>query len=119
MIEFPEKILDELVNLKSELEKIESKLDSIIENVKSSSAKSPSVTQTTETVEMRKPSQVVEEQKAKEKIEEKPVEGRIKCPQCGSLQFSEVEDKNKVLYYQSGAPIYAKKKVCRKCGEEF
>lgn len=119
MTEFPEKILDELVNLKSELREIESKLDSIIENVKSSSAKGPSVTPAIETIEMKKPSQVVEEQEAKEKVEEKPVEGRIKCPQCGSLQFSEFEDKNKVLYYQSGTPIYAKKKICRKCSTEF
>ncbi len=107
-------ILNELEDLKSDLKKIENKLENIINSIKSLNVEG-----TGEVTEMRKPSEVVEIQAAKEKVEEKPVEGRSRCPDCGSLQFSEVENRSKVLYYQSGTPIYAKKKKCKLCGFEF
>lgn len=109
-----ENILNELGDLKSDLKKLENKLVNIIDTVKALSLKDSG-----EVLEMRKPSEVVELQAAREKGEEKPVEGRSRCSQCDSLQFSEVEDKSNVLYYQSGTPIYAKKKKCKQCGYEF
>lgn len=44
---------------------------------------------------------------------------RQQCPSCGSLSFKKQEDKNKVIYYHQGTPIYAKKGVCNKCGTEW
>ena len=42
------------------------------------------------------------------------------CPSCGASGFAikEVEDKSKIVSYIP-KPIYAKKKVCTKCGYEF
>jgi len=66
-----------------------------------------------------KPSAVVEKQVEAEKIKEKPpVEGRRVCTQCGSTEFNTVEDKTKVLFQQGGMKVYAKKLICKKCGEE-
>ena len=66
-----------------------------------------------------KPSEVVEKQVEAEKIKEKPpVEGRRIC-KCGSTEFNTVEDKTKVLFQQGGMKVYAKKLICKKCGEEF
>jgi hypothetical protein len=65
-----------------------------------------------------KPSEVVEKQVEAEKIKEKPpVEGRRIC-KCGSTEFNTVEDKTKVLFQQGGMKVYAKKLICKKCGEE-
>lgn len=44
---------------------------------------------------------------------------RQQCPQCGSLSFKETEDKKKVVYYNQGIPIYARKGVCNRCGTEW
>ena len=42
------------------------------------------------------------------------------CPNCGASGFAikEVEDRSKIISYIP-KPIYAKKKVCTKCGYEF
>jgi hypothetical protein len=65
-----------------------------------------------------KPSEVVEKQVEAEKIKEKPpAEGRRIC-KCGSTEFNTVEDKTKVLFQQGGMKVYAKKLICKKCGEE-
>ena len=42
------------------------------------------------------------------------------CPNCGASGFAikEVEDKTKIVSYIP-KPIYAKKKICTKCGYEF
>lgn len=65
----------------------------------------------------RSPSEVAAAEK-----EKKPTgtedSGRRRCPKCGSLAFTEHTDKDKVLMYQGGQPIYAKKYICNKCGEE-
>jgi chromosome segregation ATPase len=46
-------------------------------------------------------------------------ENRIICPMCGSTDIKNVEDKNRVLSYVGHVPIYAKKRVCKKCSYEF
>lgn len=48
-------------------------------------------------------------------------EARVKCINCGAVgkDIKVVEDKSKVLSYIGGAPMYAKKHVCKKCGYEF
>ncbi|MHA1734393.1 MAG: hypothetical protein ACTSU5_20835 [Promethearchaeota archaeon] len=46
-------------------------------------------------------------------------EARKICPKCGSKKILEVDDKSKVLMYQVGTPIYAKKFKCGECGTEF
>jgi hypothetical protein len=129
MTEFQEKILNELAEVKASIQKIEKVIDNITNMVNTLSKEDETISTTPATVPasevkvgpelMRKPSDVIEEQIVKEKGEEKPIEGRTRCPQCGSLQFTELEDRSKVLYYQAGTPIYAKKKVCKKCSTEF
>nr|MDO8114864.1 hypothetical protein [Candidatus Sigynarchaeota archaeon] len=60
-----------------------------------------------------------DEEEAPSEGESKPVEStRIACPKCGNLKLIQMVDKAKVLYYHQGAPIYAKKGVCSKCGTE-
>jgi chromosome segregation ATPase len=48
-------------------------------------------------------------------------EARVKCINCGAVgkDIKVVEDKSKVLSYIGGAPMYAKKHVCKRCGYEF
>ena len=48
-------------------------------------------------------------------------EERITCPMCGAVghNIKVVEDKSKVLSYVGHIPMYAKKRVCKKCGYEF
>ncbi len=65
-------------------------------------------------VEPRKPSDVKLEEGLKKDV--LPEGGRRVCPKCGSLNFTEQVDKENVLLYQGGQPIYAKKYVCNKCG---
>jgi DNA repair exonuclease SbcCD ATPase subunit len=46
---------------------------------------------------------------------------RLKCSECGAAgkDIKLVEDKTKVLSYVGNMPMYAKIKVCKKCGHEF
>ncbi|MFX0098450.1 MAG: hypothetical protein ACFFCS_02640 [Candidatus Hodarchaeota archaeon] len=44
---------------------------------------------------------------------------RIVCPKCGGVKIKPEEDKNRVLTYMGGVPLYAKKYVCRDCQYEF
>ncbi len=48
-------------------------------------------------------------------------EERVTCPMCGAhgQQIKQVEDRSKVLSYVGHIPMYAKKKICKKCGYEF
>ena len=68
-----------------------------------------------------KPSEIaakqVEPEKPKEEKEEEPItEGRRVCPDCGSTEFNQIEDRTKVLHQMSGMKIYAKNHQCKKCG---
>jgi chromosome segregation ATPase len=44
--------------------------------------------------------------------------GRRVCPNCGSSQIKETEDRTRIVSYIP-KPMYAKKFVCRKCSYEF
>ncbi len=44
--------------------------------------------------------------------------GRRVCPNCGSSQIKEMEDRTRIVSYIP-KPMYAKKFVCRKCSYEF
>ncbi|NVM19308.1 MAG: hypothetical protein HWN80_16500 [Candidatus Lokiarchaeota archaeon] len=48
-------------------------------------------------------------------------EERLVCPKCGAKgkDLKVEEDKSKVLGYIGHSPLYAKKNVCKKCGEKF
>ena len=50
-----------------------------------------------------------------------PYETRIICPMCPAVgkDIREVDDKERILHYRGGIPIYAKKYVCKKCGYEW
>jgi len=41
------------------------------------------------------------------------------CPSCSGNRTEEIQDKSKVLYIAAGTPIYAKKRRCLDCGEEW
>jgi len=53
--------------------------------------------------------------------ETKPKEERVRCPKCGAFgkDVRAMVDRTKVLRYQGQTRIYAKKRVCKKCGTEF
>ncbi|MFX0103334.1 MAG: hypothetical protein ACFFCS_27485 [Candidatus Hodarchaeota archaeon] len=55
----------------------------------------------------------------KKEGEEDEGEKRNACPDCGSLNFTESTNKDKVIYYSGGMPIYAKKYTCNKCGKTW
>jgi len=96
--EFEEKVMEML-------KKIDIKLDKIL----AMETKTPAP----------KPSELVEKQQEEEKMKEKPpVEGRRVCTKCGSTEFNTIEDKSNVLHQMGGIKIYAKKYICKKCGEE-
>ena len=110
MSEFEEKIL----NL---LEKIDEKLDKLLDTKKSESVGTRAVASTEEGYV--KPSAVVEKQEEEQKaIEKPPVEGRRVCPACGGTTFNTEEDKTQVLFQQGGMKIYAKRYICKSCGTE-
>ncbi len=46
---------------------------------------------------------------------------RTVCPKCGAVgaNIKTVEDKTKVFSYVGGRPMYAHKKICKKCATEF
>ncbi len=110
MSEFEEKIL----NL---LEKIDEKLDKLLDTKKSGGVETKAVVSTGEGYV--KPSAVVEKQEEEQKaIEKPPVEGRRVCPACGGTAFNTEEDRTQVLFQQGGMKIYAKKYICKSCGTE-
>ncbi len=53
--------------------------------------------------------------------EEEPIKERIACPKCGAVgkDIKTMEDRTKVISYMGQSRIYAKKRVCKKCGTEF
>jgi len=109
-LSFEEKVL----NL---LESINKKLDKLlkIEGMGVSEVK----TAITPTIGTIKPSKIVENQEAEDKVKEKPpVEGRRVCPACGGTSFNTEEDKSQVLFQQGGIKIFAKKYICKNCGTE-
>ena len=73
---------------------------------------------------------IIEDQKIKlEKVEAelstfKPLEldlegkKRLRCPSCGAVgkDIKEEEDKSQILGYSGHSPIYAKIRLCKKCG---
>lgn len=74
---------------------------------------------TTPKTSLVSPSALVERQAEIEKaIEKPPVEGRRTCPNCGGTSFNAVEDKTQLLSAMGGIKIYAKKNICRGCGNE-
>ena len=110
MSEFEEKIL----NL---LEKIDEKLDKLLDTKKSGGVETKAVVSMGEGYV--KPSTVVEKQEEEQKaIEKPPVEGRRVCPACGGTTFNTEEDKTQVLFQQGGMKIFAKKYICKSCGTE-
>ncbi len=110
MSEFEEKIL-------KLLEKIDAKLDKLLDSKKSGSVGTKAVALTGDGYV--KPSAVVEKQEEEQKaIEKPPVEGRRVCPACGGTTFNTEEDRSQVLFQQGGMKIYAKKYICRQCGTE-
>ncbi len=130
MTDFEEKVISELIDLKAAIDKILNKVDNLGDKLNSLSSKvagmsggaaapAPAPAPAAGPSETVKPSDVVYEQKEKEKAAPPPSDGRIACPNCSSTQFTEVEDKTNVLHYMSGTPIYSKKKVCKQCGAEF
>jgi hypothetical protein len=46
---------------------------------------------------------------------------RLICPSCGAVgkDIKSEEDKSKVLGYIGHSPMYGKRNVCKKCGEQF
>ena len=119
MSEFEEKVMEMLKKIDGKLDKIltmENKSPAPQSTPAVISAPSSSSTPATSTV---KPSALVEKQQEEEKMKEKPpVEGRRVCTKCGSTEFNTIEDKSNVLHQMGGIKIYAKKYICKKCGEE-
>jgi hypothetical protein len=110
MNDFEEKVL-------SSLKKIDEKLDKLLGT---SSLEAESVkTATPPEDKYVKPSAIVEKQVEEEKTKEKPpVEGRRVCSSCGGTTFNTEEDKSQVLFQQGGMKIFAKRHICRQCGNE-
>ncbi|MHA1489929.1 MAG: hypothetical protein ACTSRI_09755 [Promethearchaeota archaeon] len=105
-------------NVLSMLENINMKLDTLI---KSEGAKKNVIVSTSSiSGDNIKPSNIVEKQEEKEKLEAKPIiEGRRICPNCNGTAFNMVEDKSQVLHQMGGIKIYAKKYICKSCGYEL
>jgi len=109
MSEFEDKVI-------SLLEKINNKLDKLL-NTSDSVSTSIKTTASSTGDEYVKPSALVEKQEEEQKaIEKPPVEGRRVCPSCGGTAFKTEEDKTQVLFQQGGMKIYAKNHICKSCG---
>ena len=117
MSEFEQKVL-------KLLEEISGKLDSVLKGGPAASSSSPATSApapaTVSEISRPKPSELVEQQKEQERLEEKPpVEGRRICPECSGTSFATHEDKSQVLHQMGGVKIYAKKYVCKNCGYSY
>ena len=119
MSEFEQKVL-------KLLEEISGKLDSVLKGGPAASSSSPvtpapaPAPEATTEVSRPKPSELVEQQKEQERLEEKPpVEGRRVCPECSGTSFATHEDKSQVLHQMGGVKIYAKKYICKSCGYSY
>jgi len=70
---------------------------------------------------------VADEFEAKVKELEPPIpdvssydlDSRVTCPMCNGTEIKDIEDKSKVLSYVGHMPMYARKKMCKKCGYEW
>ena len=133
MSEFEKKILELLKNIDKKLDKIlgedapapkpvsvpkvvipETIKEEIPETTKEEKA------ETIEYTSYVKPSEIaakqVDAEKPKEEEEEPVAEGRRVCPDCGSTEFNQIEDRTKILHQMGGMKIYAKNHQCKKCG---
>ncbi|MBY8992842.1 MAG: hypothetical protein KGD58_19015, partial [Candidatus Lokiarchaeota archaeon] len=62
------------------------------------------------------------ELKPPEILNNDPTSGdRLICAKCGAAgkDIKTIEDKSKPLSYMGNIPMYAKYKVCKKCGNQF
>jgi hypothetical protein len=98
--------------------KIDSKLDTLSARISSLEAGGLGAGASTTAMEHRKtPSEIAESQKGGAPVSE--VEGRNKCPKCGSLNIGSKEDRSKAISYSGGLAIYGKKYYCKQCASEW
>lgn len=97
------------------LESIDKKVDKLISSeISRLRAESSTHAKTTTTI----PVAAVDKQEMDDEQGEKPsVEGRRVCTSCGGTTFNTVEDKTLLLHSMGGVKIYAKKHICKTCGE--
>ena len=105
MSEFEQKVI-------SLLEVIDNKLDKICGGISSSSIKAAS-SSFESTI---KPSAIIDKQEEERLKEKPPVEGRRVCSKCGGTTFRTERDKSQILMQQGGMKLYAKKDICKQCG---
>ena len=101
------------------LEKINNKVDSLSTRLaKIESGAANATSHTSMAASSMKPSDVMDARIKKEegKVE---VDGRLTCPKCGSNRVQEKEDRTKAIDHRGGITIYAKKKYCKDCREEW
>lgn len=112
-------IEDTLNQVVTKLSALEEKIDDLSIAIKAQSQTSiPAATSQPASNNMRKPSDVVVEQKEAEKPSS-ATSGRRKCPDCGSVEVQTMENKEKPISMSGGIKIYAKKYYCKKCGHEW
>ncbi len=97
------------------LEAIDNKVDKLISSeISKRRAEVSTSARTTTNI----PAAAVEKQEKDDQQEEKPhVEGRRVCTSCGGTTFNTVEDRTQILHSMGGVKIYAKKHICKTCGE--
>ena len=115
MSEFEQKVL-------KLLEGIDNKIDKLISSeISKRRAEMSTSAQTTTAIPSKasptKPSTVVDDLMDDKEGEKSSVEGRRVCTSCGGTTFNTVEDKTLLLHSMGGVKIYAKKHICKTCGE--
>ncbi|TFF99853.1 MAG: hypothetical protein EU540_06100 [Promethearchaeota archaeon] len=117
---FEEKVLELLMKIDEKLDKVLAAGSKVAAPApKPASTASEPASTASKPATTVKPSEVIEKQKEKEMVEEKPpLEGRRVCSECGSTEFNTVEDKDQVIFQQGGMKIFAKKYLCKKCGKD-
>ena len=108
---------DEILEL---LKRISEKVDKLVNSKTENPASVAKVASAKGKIEIVTSSMVKPSEVVKERVEaEKEVKERRVCPECGATEFNAVDDKTRPLHYISGAPIFAKKYQCKKCGYEL
>ena len=111
MSEFEEKVLELLEKIDIKLDKMLGSSTTTLEPVKIPTEIMPETkeVETEKEPELETTTAPVEEEQA--------VEGRRVCPECGSTEFNQIEDKSQILHSMGGIKIYKKNYQCKKCGK--
>ena len=114
-------IEDSLEKILKKLDALETKIDDLAVAVKTNAqsaiedGSSASISPSSPIIG-RSPSEVAAAQK---EGGTSTIEGRLKCPECGSINVQTMDDKERPISASGGIMIYGKRYYCKSCSKEW